>query len=95
MGTHEDAEKGLMRRAKKAGITKAEACAARQLVLTTQARREGWRPSELAMSLADVFEAADDVWNETEEPARGGRNNRGPKGPKSNRRRTPLPEGQR
>ena len=78
MGTHRDAELALFRKAKKAGITKADAVDARVTTFRRQSKREGWLPSELAMSLVALREAADLAYGEDAPPPHSRK--RGPKG---------------
>lgn len=53
-----------MRKAKRAKIAPAEALALRRDAMEKSAKEQGWRPSELAMALADDLMAARAVWND-------------------------------
>lgn len=57
-----DPEVTIARKAKKAGIDKAKYLSLRTSAIQTSAKKQGWRPSELAASVADIDRIADEVW---------------------------------
>lgn len=52
----------LARRAKKVGIDKARYLELRTKALRTSAAAQGWQPAELAASIADIEQIADETW---------------------------------
>lgn len=59
-----DPQKALARRAKRAGISKADYLRARRAVVNKAAARDGWRPSERAATLSNIELIAEEVWTE-------------------------------
>lgn len=61
-------ERTLARKAKKANIGREQFISIRESTIVKQAKREGWPRSSLAMTLADVSEAAEYVYDGRRRP---------------------------
>ena len=59
-----DPERALARKAKRAGISKAEYLTKREAVTNAAARLQSWRPSERAAALAELDEIANEIWGD-------------------------------